>query len=175
MFDLKISGGLVVDGTGTSGQIMDLGIVGDRIIAIVIAMSQRFHVRDWPTVHEQIHKDNVDPSNIHSYMNSKFRDLFIEGFSPRVRSSVDNEVGDLFDLPMDNPTTEELQLEIESLKEKNRALTTLNSEMCKDLAHANGHIHTIEKSLKAIHSWTRRTQQALSSSASLAEEILDEQ
>ncbi|MDG2038347.1 MAG: amidohydrolase family protein [Luminiphilus sp.] len=34
MFDLKISGGLVVDGTGTSGQIMDLGIVGDRIIAM---------------------------------------------------------------------------------------------------------------------------------------------
>jgi N-acyl-D-aspartate/D-glutamate deacylase len=34
MFDLKISGGLVVDGTGTSGQVMDLGIVGDRIIAM---------------------------------------------------------------------------------------------------------------------------------------------
>ena len=34
MFDLKISGGLVVDGTGASGQIMDIGIVGDRIIAM---------------------------------------------------------------------------------------------------------------------------------------------
>ena len=34
MFDLKISDGLVVDGTGASGQIMDLGIVGDRIIAM---------------------------------------------------------------------------------------------------------------------------------------------
>lgn len=34
MFDLKISGGLVVDGTGAPGQIMDIGIVGDRIIAM---------------------------------------------------------------------------------------------------------------------------------------------
>ena len=34
MFDLKISGGLVVDGTGVSGQVMDIGIVGDRIVAM---------------------------------------------------------------------------------------------------------------------------------------------
>ena len=34
MFDLKISGGLVVDGTGVAGQVMDIGIVGDRIVAM---------------------------------------------------------------------------------------------------------------------------------------------
>ena len=34
MFDLKISGGLVVDGTGGAGQVMDIGIVGDRIVAM---------------------------------------------------------------------------------------------------------------------------------------------
>ena len=34
MFDLKISGGLVVDGTGNSGQVMDVGIIGDRIVAV---------------------------------------------------------------------------------------------------------------------------------------------
>ena len=34
MFDLKITGGLVVDGTGTPGKIMDIGIVGDRIVAM---------------------------------------------------------------------------------------------------------------------------------------------
>ena len=34
MFDLKISGGLVVDGTGAPGQLMDIGIVGDRIVAM---------------------------------------------------------------------------------------------------------------------------------------------
>ena len=34
MFDLKISGGLVVDGTGEVPQIGDIGIVGDRIVAI---------------------------------------------------------------------------------------------------------------------------------------------
>ena len=34
MFDLKISGGLVVDGTGTPGKVMDIGIVGDRIVAM---------------------------------------------------------------------------------------------------------------------------------------------
>ena len=34
MFDLKITGGLVVDGTGTPGKVMDIGIVGDRIVAM---------------------------------------------------------------------------------------------------------------------------------------------
>ena len=34
MYDLKISGGLVVDGSGTPGQIMDIGVVGDRIVAM---------------------------------------------------------------------------------------------------------------------------------------------
>ena len=34
MYDLKISGGLVVDGSGAPGQIMDIGIVGDRIVAV---------------------------------------------------------------------------------------------------------------------------------------------
>ena len=34
MFDLKITGGLMVDGTGTPGKIMDIGIVGDRIVAM---------------------------------------------------------------------------------------------------------------------------------------------
>jgi len=34
MFDLKITGGLVVDGTGAPGQVMDIGIVGDRIVAM---------------------------------------------------------------------------------------------------------------------------------------------
>jgi N-acyl-D-aspartate/D-glutamate deacylase len=34
MFDLKITGGLVVDGTGAPGQLMDIGIVGDRIVAM---------------------------------------------------------------------------------------------------------------------------------------------
>ena len=34
MFDLKISGGLVIDGTGVAGQVMDIGIVGDRIVAM---------------------------------------------------------------------------------------------------------------------------------------------
>jgi|13_taG_2_1085334.scaffolds.fasta_scaffold17898_2 hypothetical protein len=148
---------------------------GERIIAIVIAMSPRFHVRDWPAVHEQLNKDNVDSSKIHSYMNSNFEGLFKEGFSPRVRSSVDNETGDLFDLPMDNPKTEELQLEIKSLREKNRALNTLNSEMWKDLYQVNEQILDIEERLRSVHSWTRRAQQALSSSASLAEEALDEQ
>ena len=148
---------------------------GERIIAIVIAMSPRFHVRDWPAVHEQLNKDKVDSSKIHSYMNSNFEGLFKEGFSPRVRSSVDNETGDLFDLPMDNPKTEELQLEIKSLREKNRALNTLNSEMWKDLYQVNEQILDIEERLRSVHSWTRRAQQALSSSASLAEEALDEQ
>ena len=35
MFDLKITGGLVVDGTGVAPQIGDIGIVGDRIVAVV--------------------------------------------------------------------------------------------------------------------------------------------
>jgi N-acyl-D-amino-acid deacylase len=34
MYDLKISGGLVVDGTGAPGRIMDIGVVGDRIVAM---------------------------------------------------------------------------------------------------------------------------------------------
>jgi len=34
MYDLKICGGLVVDGSGSPGQIMDVGIVGDRIVAV---------------------------------------------------------------------------------------------------------------------------------------------
>ena len=34
MFDLKITGGLVVDGTGSPGKVMDIGIVGDRIFAM---------------------------------------------------------------------------------------------------------------------------------------------
>ena len=34
MFDLKITGGLVVDGTGTPGKVMAIGIVGDRIVAM---------------------------------------------------------------------------------------------------------------------------------------------
>ena len=34
MYDLKIMGGLVVDGTGAPGRIMDVGIVGDRIVAV---------------------------------------------------------------------------------------------------------------------------------------------
>ena len=34
MFDLKISGGLVVDVMGGAGQVMDIGIVGDRIVAM---------------------------------------------------------------------------------------------------------------------------------------------
>ena len=34
MFDLKITGGLVVDGTGTPGKVMDIGIVGDCIVAM---------------------------------------------------------------------------------------------------------------------------------------------
>ena len=34
MFDLKITGGLVVDGTGTPGKVMDIGIVGERIVAM---------------------------------------------------------------------------------------------------------------------------------------------
>ena len=34
MYDLKISGGLVVDGSGAPGQIMDIGVVGDRIVAM---------------------------------------------------------------------------------------------------------------------------------------------
>jgi N-acyl-D-amino-acid deacylase len=34
MYDLKISGGFVVDGTGAPGRIMDVGIVGDRIVAV---------------------------------------------------------------------------------------------------------------------------------------------
>ena len=34
MFDLKITGGLVLDGTGTPGKVMDIGIVGDRIVAM---------------------------------------------------------------------------------------------------------------------------------------------
>ena len=34
MFDLKITGGLVVDGTGSPGKVMDIGIVGDRIVAM---------------------------------------------------------------------------------------------------------------------------------------------
>ena len=34
MFDLKITGGLVVDGTGAPGKVMDIGIVGDRIVAM---------------------------------------------------------------------------------------------------------------------------------------------
>ena len=34
MFDLKITGGLVVDGTGALGKVMDIGIVGDRIVAM---------------------------------------------------------------------------------------------------------------------------------------------
>ena len=36
MYDLKISGGLVVDGSGAPGQIMDIGVVGDRIVAMGI-------------------------------------------------------------------------------------------------------------------------------------------
>ena len=34
MYDLKISGGFVVDGTGAPGCIMDVGIIGDRIVAV---------------------------------------------------------------------------------------------------------------------------------------------
>ncbi|HAU22999.1 MAG TPA: amidohydrolase [Erythrobacter sp.] len=34
IYDLKISGGFVVDGTGAPGQRMDIGIVGDRIVAV---------------------------------------------------------------------------------------------------------------------------------------------
>ena len=34
MFDLKITGGLVVDGKGTPGKVMAIGIVGDRIVAM---------------------------------------------------------------------------------------------------------------------------------------------
>lgn len=34
MFDLKITGGLAVDGTGTPGKVMDIGIVRDRIVAM---------------------------------------------------------------------------------------------------------------------------------------------
>ena len=34
MYDLKISGGLVVDGSGAPGQIMDIGVVGYRIVAM---------------------------------------------------------------------------------------------------------------------------------------------
>ena len=34
VYDLKISGGLVVDGTGHPGRRMDVGIVGDRIVAV---------------------------------------------------------------------------------------------------------------------------------------------
>ena len=34
VYDLKISGGFVVDGTGAPGQQMDIGIVGDRIVAV---------------------------------------------------------------------------------------------------------------------------------------------
>ena len=34
MYDLKISVGFVVDGTGAPGRIMDVGIVGDRIVAV---------------------------------------------------------------------------------------------------------------------------------------------
>ena len=34
MFDLKITGGLVVDGTGAPGKVMEIGIVGDRIVAM---------------------------------------------------------------------------------------------------------------------------------------------
>ena len=34
VYDLKISGGLVVDGTGHPGRRMDVGIVGDRSVAV---------------------------------------------------------------------------------------------------------------------------------------------
>ncbi|MDG2460218.1 MAG: D-aminoacylase [Luminiphilus sp.] len=34
MFDLKISGGLVVDGTGNRAEVMDVGVIGDRIVAM---------------------------------------------------------------------------------------------------------------------------------------------
>jgi len=34
MYDLKICGGMVVDGSGSPGQIMDVGIIGDRIVAV---------------------------------------------------------------------------------------------------------------------------------------------
>ncbi|MGA0433874.1 MAG: N-acyl-D-amino-acid deacylase family protein, partial [Luminiphilus sp.] len=34
VYDLKISGGFVVDGTGAPGRCMDIGIVGDRIVAV---------------------------------------------------------------------------------------------------------------------------------------------
>ena len=34
VYDLKISGGLVIDGTGATGRQADIGIVGDRIVAV---------------------------------------------------------------------------------------------------------------------------------------------
>ena len=34
VYDLKISHGFVVDGTGAPGRQMDIGIVGDRIVAV---------------------------------------------------------------------------------------------------------------------------------------------
>src|SRR5210317_1065946 len=34
VYDLKISGGFVVDGTGAPGRRADIGIVGDRIVAV---------------------------------------------------------------------------------------------------------------------------------------------
>ena len=34
MYDLKISGGLVVDGSGAPGRVVDIGVVGDRIVAM---------------------------------------------------------------------------------------------------------------------------------------------
>lgn len=109
---------------GYLGRILD----GERIIAIVIAMSQRFYVRDWPVVHEQLKQDNVDNSKIHAYMNTKFKDLFKEGFSPRVEASVDEEVsvdaemGDLFDQTPETPSIKALQLRNKILSDQNQDL-----------------------------------------------------
>lgn len=33
-FDLLLRGGTVIDGTGSSGRLADVGILGDRILAV---------------------------------------------------------------------------------------------------------------------------------------------